>query len=395
MGHYDIAIVGGCAAGCAAASAIQEHTGGRRVVLIDEESRLPYKRTKVSKSFATGFSRDEFRLEEESWYRNNGVELCTGHRVLDIFPENHTVTLDDGRQLQWDSLILATGARARRPAFDPAIVERLHFPITAAAVERMRTEAMDIQHALVVGMGVLGVEVVDQLRRMGKKVTFLGRGGTVMPRELNETGFRRMEEILRAQDVELIFHEEVASVALDGDRFVVTMNRSGGMRTFDLIVYCTGVEPNIDLAVSAGLDSQRGVLVDERLRTSHPNIFAAGDVAQHRDGRVTHLWRQAEQQGRIAGLNATGGAEPYRFVPFRLKCEIFDHYFFSVGRPNPEEVEAYDIVEHTDGGRYLCSYYRGDVLDGLIMIGDKDRQKQYLRAVVEGWPRPRFEAEFL
>ena len=173
------------------------------------------------------------------------------------------------------------------------------------------------------------------------------------------------------------------------------MARSGRTDSFDLVAYGTGVEPDIDLAVAAGLDSERGVLVDEQLRTSHPTIFAAGDVAQHRDGRLTHLWRQAEEQGRVAGLNAAGGAESYRFVPFRLKCEIFDHYFFSVGRPTPEEVEAYEVVECTDGTRYLCAYYREGALAGLVMIGDKDRQKQYLRAVVERWSRLRFEAEFL
>ena len=395
MEHCDVAIVGGCAAGFAAASAIRERGDDRRIVLIDEEGRLPYKRTKVSKSFAAGFARDDFRLEEATWYRDNGVELLTGRRVRRIVPKGRAVLLDDGRSIGWDALILATGARPRRPTFDREIIERLHFPTTARAAERLRIEATGAESALVVGMGVLGVEVVDQLWRMGKRVTLLGRGGTVMPRELNETGFRRMEEILRAGDVELIFHEEVAEIALDGDRLLVTRARSGGMRAFDLVVYATGVEPETDLASAAGLNCERGVLVDERLRTSHPAILAAGDVAQHPGGRITHLWRQAVQQGRIAGLNAAGGAEPYRFVPFRLKCEIFDHYFFSVGRPAPDEVDSYEVAERTDGTRYLCAYYRAGVLAGLIMIGDKDRQKRYLQAVVEGWSRLRFEEEFL
>lgn len=394
MTHYDVAIVGGYAAGFSAAVAITQRQPGARVALIDAEDQLPYKRTKVSKSFVNGLVPDQFRLEDRSWYTTSGVELLTGLRVTGIEPTAHTLQLADGRSIAWNALVLAPGTRPRRPAFAPQIADRLHYPVSATTVERLYRAAVPAETVLVVGMGVLGVEVVDQLRRMGKQVTFVGRGPVVMPRELNADACSRMEQTLRDGGVELIFDEQVAAIEPDGDRLAATFTASGVTRRFDLVVYGTGVEPNLDLAVAAGLETDRGIVVDHQLRTSHPAILAAGDVAQHPDRSVTHLWRHAEQQGRIAGLNAVGGTEPYRLVPFRVKCEIFDSYFFSIGRPESGDLSAYDVVRSTDGDRYLCAYYRDGALHGLVMIGDKARRTQYLQAVVEHWPQQRFETEF-
>lgn len=394
MTHYDVAIVGGYAAGFNAAAAINTHRRDARVALIDAEDQLPYKRTKVSKSFVNGLAPDQFRLGDRSWYENSAVDLLTGTRVAAIEPENRRLQFTDGRSIAWNALVLAVGTRPRRPPFAPQIADRLHYPVSATAVERLYRAAQSAETALVVGMGVLGVEVVDQLQRMGKQVTFVGRGPVVMPRELNADACSHMEQILRDGGVELIFDEEVAAIEHDGDRLAVTFASSGVTRRFDLVVYGTGVEPNLDLAVAAGLETDRGIVVDRQLRTSHPAILAAGDVAQHPDRSVTHLWRHAEQQGHIAGLNAVGGTEPYRLVPFRVKCEIFDSYFFSIGRPDSDDLAAYDVVRSTDGERYLCAYYRNGELDGLVMIGDKARRTQYLQAVVERWPQQRFEAEF-
>ncbi len=122
---------------------------------------------------------------------------------------------------------------------------------------------------------------------------------------------------------------------------------------------------------------------------------AAGDVAEHGGGRLTHLWRHAQHQGRVAGINAAGGAATYELVPFRVKCKLFDQYFFALRRPGPGQLDPLEVVEHTSDHRYLCSYYREGRLVGLIMVNDEARQRQYNLAVVEAWERRTFERAFL
>ena len=371
-----------------------ETDGTSSVLLVDAEDRIPYKRTKVSKSFAAGFQRDAFCLAEEPRYRDDGLALLTGRRAIHLDPQAHTLMLDNGRRIGWEKIILATGTTPRRLDVARDVLERIHFPVTAAAAEALREEALRSQTALVIGMGVLGVEVADQLVRMGKKVTVAGNRSVLMPDELNTVASGRLERVLLDAGVELLYETQVNDIQVSDSGYDVSFSGPVPDRSFDLVVCGIGVEPNTALAARAGLEVDRGIRVNHQLQTSHPDVLAAGDVAQHPDGRVTHLWRHAEHQGRVAGRNAAGAGESYRFVPFRLKCSILDSYFFSVGRPAPESLSEYEVVEHTSGARYLCSYYRDSHLEGLIMLNDEDRRSDYLQAVVEKWPRKRFESTF-
>jgi NAD(P)H-nitrite reductase large subunit len=163
--------------------------------------------------------------------------------------------------------------------------------------------------------------------------------------------------------------------------------------TFDMVVFCIGVAPRIELAKGAGLSVNTGILVDEHLRTSEPTIYAAGDCAEHRDGSLTDLWHAAEYQGVVAAKNAMGHAMEFDNPPFRLKCEVFGAYFFSINKPrNPLD---YGIEEHESGPRYQCFYFSDDELVSAIMVNDKERAKEYQQAVRERWDRDRVVETFI
>jgi NAD(P)H-nitrite reductase large subunit len=419
---WDVVVVGTGAAGIAAAEELGRAEPRPSVLLLSDEERLPYKRTKISKNIAQGFEREQFAQFPEEWYADQGFNLQLRARVSMLDPSARLIELQDGRRYYWGSLILAPGADPVAPLLPAELRgDPMVFLVrTAAHVEALRGALSSVRRVAVVGAGVLGVEVAEQIRRCGQEVLLIGRDVQLMPRQLNETAADRLRKILGAEGVDLRLDQPVT--AFEGRRdggFVVGL-ADGGVKA-DLLVYCVGVRPRTVLAANAGLAVDHGILVDSSLRTSHRGIFAAGDAAQHPDGTVTQLWHAAQHQGELAARNAVGGEVRHQNPPFRLKCEVFGHYFFSMnvprlasgarrtaalpgvaaaagpasraGVPADEPTESFDREEEVRGPVYRCLYYRRDRLFGAVMVDDRDRAKRYEAAVREGWTRRTVRAE--
>lgn len=392
MQQWDVVIIGAGIAGVHAARAAAEQAPDSSVLLVNAEQAPPYKRTKLSKSISGGFDPAEWQLNKPEWYRQTGIELINQVRAESIDPGVHQVKLSNGEQIEYRRLVLATGASPRFPPVIRAGDERAFFVVRSADdVRRLTGAAGKAKRILIAGIGVLGIEVADQLRSMKKQVTMVGSSPQVMPRQLNARAGEIMEDLLRGAGVRLNFQEELLSFEKRGKgSFAVSMIRDSGV--FDMIVVCIGVRPQTELADAAGIDTDVGVLVDEQLRTSASDVYAAGDVAQHPNGLVTGLWHSAEHQGEVAGRNAAGAelvAEP---GSYRLKCEVFGAYFFSVNKPADER--AYHLDEMENGERYRCLYYDdAGALFGVIMVNDRERAKVYEQAARERWPRERVDQE--
>lgn len=393
MDTWDIIIVGAGIAGVAAVRTLADEGGSRRVLLVNGERAVPYKRTKLSKNIAGGFRPDEYLLEREEWYRENGIELRTGVEATAIDRERRVVTLSDGGEERYEALILATGSEPLYPkTVRPHEAESFYVVRSEADIERLRGAASRAKRILIDGMGVLAVEVAAELRAMNKQTTLVGATGQVMPRHLNPRAAEIMEELLTSNGVKLRFQEEILSFEpRSKGGFSVSMIRESG--AYDMIVFCIGVAPRTRLASEAGLEVGRGIIVDEHMRTSDPAIYAAGDCAEHAGGRLTDLWHAAEYQGAVAAKNAIGLATEFDDPAFRLKCEVFGSYFFSVNKPrNPLE---HGIEEHENGSIYQCFYFDEERLFGAIMVNDADRAREYQQAVREGWERDRVFGAFI
>lgn len=421
--EWDVIVVGAGAAGVSAAGAFGGMQARRSVLVLSEEDRLPYKRTKISKHIARGFGREEFAQLPADWYSARGFGLALGARAVALDPEGHGLELSDGTRLSWKRLILAGGADPVLPPlpFTPNGSDRVFVVRTAAQVEALREAARDAHRVVVVGTGVLGVEVAEQMRLLGREVVLIGREAQPMPRQLNAAAATRLQESLSSNGVDLRLEQRVVGVQRRrGGGYAVGLTREEVAA--DLLVFCLGVRPRLELAAAAGLGTDRGILVDAALRTSHPEVFAAGDAAQHPDGSLTHLWHAARYQGELAARSAAGEAVRHDNPPFRLKCEVFGQYFFSMNVPVPGTLRlrrapqpavagavrpaglsspgedppaplGFEQVEEADGGAYRCLYFEEDRLSGVLMVNDRDRAKSYEQAVREGWERGRVEAE--
>ncbi|HEX2766221.1 MAG TPA: FAD/NAD(P)-binding oxidoreductase [Candidatus Limnocylindria bacterium] len=316
-----VVIVGGGLAGANAAFALREHGYANRIVLVSEESEPPYERPPLSKEYLRGEKPiEEAHVRPLADYEEQGIELLRGRRAVTLDPTARMLNLDDGTNLPYDALLIATGAEPRTLGSTRAYLEGVRYLRTAADADAIREAAARASATVVVGGGWIGSEVAASLRQLGHDVTLVSNLDRPLERVLGPD----VADVYRAVHLEHGVHLVRGHVAgIEGDE------RAEGVRLADgrvvpggLVVVGVGAKPRIKLATRAGLETRDGaILVDEHLRTSVPSIYAAGDVAAAwhprfgRHLRVEH-WDNAIHQGKAAAANILGANEPYARTPY-------------------------------------------------------------------------------
>jgi NADPH-dependent 2,4-dienoyl-CoA reductase/sulfur reductase-like enzyme len=324
MGTHDtFVIVGAGLAGAKAAETLRDEGFDGRLVLVGEEPERPYERPPLSKAYLTGAAdRESADVHPAGWYGERGVELLTGARASGLDPAGHRVELDTGERLGYSKLLLATGSSARRLGVPGADLAGIHYLRTAADADRLRTALSSGQHRVViVGGGWIGLEVAAAARHHGNEVAVVEPQPTplhqVLGAELGEV-FARLH---RAHGVNVRVRTTVDELCGDGGRVTSVLVDGDTELPADLVVIGVGAAPNTGLAEAAGLDVANGVVTDAALRTSAPDVYAAGDVASsfhpryHRHIRVEH-WANALHGGPAAARSMLGSKVSYDRVPY-------------------------------------------------------------------------------
>jgi 3-phenylpropionate/trans-cinnamate dioxygenase ferredoxin reductase subunit len=313
-----LVIVGaGLAGGNAAATLRQEGFGGR-VVLVGPEPGIPFGRPPLSKTYLRSEEDlDAWYVKGAGWYEEHGIECLSGCRVLEIDPDRHSVKLDSGEALGYDKLLVATGGRNRRLQVPGAELSGIHYLRTVAECEAIKQEAQADRHAVVVGMGFIGCEVAASLRQLGVRVTAIFPGQAPLERVLGTEVAGAIASIHQANEVELLAGEQTA--AFEGSqRVAVAVTATGKRVACDFVVAGVGIEPDVPSFAGSTVELSNGVLVDERCRTSEPDIYAAGDVANQLHplfGRVrVEHYNNGEKQGRAVARSMLGSSTPYGYV---------------------------------------------------------------------------------
>ncbi len=312
-----IVIIGGGAAGFAAAEMLRrEHYQGS-IAMLSSDDALPYDRPNLSKDYLAGSAPfDYVPLRQESFYLENNIETRLGQAVFDIDIRAHEVALTGGDKVPYDRLLLATGAEPVRLSIPGADQPRVRTLRSLADCQALIEYAKSARRVVVIGASFIGLEVTAALRARELEVHVVAPEKRPMERILGP----QMGDFVRSLHEEhgVHFHLEETATAIDGKRVKL---KGGDTLEADLVVVGIGVRPRLELAEKAGLKTDRGVVVDQYLQASAPDIYAAGDIARWPDPhsgeniRVEH-WVVAERQGQAAALNMLGYGAPFTAVPF-------------------------------------------------------------------------------
>jgi NADPH-dependent 2,4-dienoyl-CoA reductase/sulfur reductase-like enzyme len=312
-----IVIVGGGAAGFAAAERLRREHYERSIVMLSNDQAPPVDRPNLSKDYLAGNAPEDWvPLRPDSFYRENGIDLRLETNVVGIDPRSHEIALADGSRLPYDRLLLATGAEPVRLSIPGADQPHVHTLRTLADCRHIIERAKSAEKVVVAGASFIGLEVAASLRAREIEVHVVAPEPRPMERVLGP----QLGDLVRAihEQHGVIFHLRDTLAAIEGRRAKL---KSGGTLEADLVVAGIGVRPRLALAEEAGLALDRGVVVDAYLETSSPGIYAAGDIARWPDPhsgeniRVEH-WVVAERQGQAAALNMLGLGETFTAVPF-------------------------------------------------------------------------------
>jgi len=379
-GSGRVVIVGGGAAGFAAAEMLRRHGFAGEIAMLSHDSAAPVDRPNLSKDYLAGSAPEDWvPLRGPDWYADNNVTLELGTEVTAFNPQAKTVTLHSGASLPYDKLLLATGAEPVKLPVPGADLPHVHVLRSLADSRAIIAAAKTAKRVVVIGASFIGLEVAASLRTRELEVH------VVAPekRPLEKVFGPELGDFVRSLHEEhgVVFHLEDGVTAIDPT--TVTL-KSGATLDADLVVTGVGVRPRLALAEKAGLTIDRGVSVDEYLMTSAPDVYAAGDIARWPDAytgqriRVEH-WVVAERQGQTAALNMMGERTPYRAVPF-FWSQHYDVPINYVGH-----AEGWDAIE-VDGDiakrDCLVRYRKGGKVMAIASIY-RDRQCLEVAAEME------------
>jgi 3-phenylpropionate/trans-cinnamate dioxygenase ferredoxin reductase component len=319
-GPQTFAILGAGLAGAKAAETLREEGFDGRVVLIGDEPELPYERPPLSKDYLRGEAEKRPYVHDQSFYADNSIELWHSTRVTGLDFGLQELLLEGDRRLGYDRLLLATGALPRRLDVPGTELEGIHYLRTLADSERIAERIEAGQRLVVIGSGWIGAEIAASARQKGCQVTMLEMASLPLERVLGPEVGRIYLGLHRDHGVEFLPETTVERFEGDGAvRRVIT--RDDASIETEFVVVGVGVAPRIGLVESAGLRIDNGIVVNEYLQSSAPNVFAAGDVANARHPfyerhiRVEH-WDTALHQGPVAAKNMLGQAVAYDRIPY-------------------------------------------------------------------------------
>jgi NADPH-dependent 2,4-dienoyl-CoA reductase/sulfur reductase-like enzyme len=373
-----VVIVGGGVAGYWAAVTLRDKGYSGRLTILSADASLPCDRPNLSKNYLAGTALEDWLLlRPAEFYQERDIDIRLNARVMRIDTPRRRVELDDGSSYGFDRLLLATGAEPARLQIPGADLPHVHYLRTVADSRALVVGAQRASRAVVIGASFIGLEVASSLRARGLEVDIVGRESVPMENVLGPGVGTFIQHLHESHGVR--FHLKASPSAIDGG---AVMLDSGERLEADLVVIGIGVRPATALAESAGLEVDRGVLVDRYLETSAPGIFAAGDIARWPDPltgqsiRIEHFV-VAGRQGQTAARNILGRREPFDAVPF-FWTEQFDLGIAYVGH-----AEKWDEAE-IDGdleGRNCSITYR--LAGRTLAVATIHRDLDGLRAEVD------------
>ncbi|MGG2198845.1 MULTISPECIES: nitrite reductase large subunit NirB [Paenibacillus] len=353
------------------------------VTIFGSEPHPNYNRILLSYVLAGDSSVDDIVIHPFEWYENNGITLYTGQTVTAIDTAAQTVTSDQGLTVAYDKLILATGSNPFMLPLPGADKEGVMAYRTIHDCEKMIATAKTYKKAVVIGGGLLGLEAARGFLNLGMKVDVVHIVDTIMDRQLDRTASKMLQAALESQGMNFLLGKQSEQIV--GDQRVTGLKfKDGTIAEADLIVMAVGIRPNVQLAKEAGLECSPGIVVNDYLQTSAPNVYAVGECAMHRGiayGLVAPLYEQGAVLAKhLAGVE-TG---PYEGSVVYTKLKVSGVDVFSGGSFNDAEGTKAIRVQDDFSGVYKKVVIKDNKIIGAVLFGDTSDGTRLMQMIREG-----------
>lgn len=375
MSTQRFVIVGGGQAAAAAAAELRDREFDGEIVLLTEEHEYPYERPPLSKEYLLTGDAEDLYFQPAQWYAENKVEVVFGAKVTGVDPKAKVLTLADGSEQRYDKLLITTGGR---PKVIPSISgDRVRYLRDKVDADKMNSELTEGTTLVVIGAGFVGCEVAASARKRGVNVVVLEALEAPMLRACGSEVGLAMAEVHRNNGVDLKLETAIESVEHAGDK--VHVRTSAGEIVADYVLVAIGMTPNTELLDGSGIEVDNGIVVDEFCRSSDPDVFAAGDVANAWDPEAGHRVRvehydNASKQGAAAAANMLGAEEPYTDAHW-FWSDQYEHNLQAVGL-----AKDYDQVvirkEDPDAHAFAAFYVKDNKVQAAFAL---DNSKEILR----------------
>ncbi len=375
-------IIGNSAGGIGAAEGIRAVDKQGTIGIITDEPYLAYSRPLISHYLAEPCPVEELLYRPADFYEKSGIDTFLGKKVQQIDATRHSVLLTTGEKIYWEKLLLATGGSPIMPRID-GIPRSEAFSFTtlddAKAIDNfLRKLSQGTISAVVVGGGLIGVSVTEALVKRGVKVTIVEMRERILNTILDEYTSTIAAEALQLAGVSIITGSTVTAVKDHAEKNIITALLGDGREiSCNLIIIAIGVVPRAELAASADIKVNRGVLVDRHMATSIPGIYSCGDAAEAYDyiygeARLAPIWPNAYLGGRVAGTNMAGIATEYPGGTSMNSLQYFGLDIVSAGIVNPAN-NQYEVITGRSNGSYRKMRLKDGLIMGMVISGMVER----------------------
>jgi nitrite reductase (NADH) large subunit len=372
-------IVGNGVAGTTAAENVRKQDKEGKITIVTDEDFPFYWRLRLNEYLAGDLAEEALAAKKAQWYGGQRIDLKLKTLIAGADPNEKVVFTEDKQRLSYDSLLIATGSHSFIPPIKGSEKEGVFALRNIQDARGISVWAKNIEDVVLIGGGLLGLEAGNALLKLGKKVTVVEFFPRLLPRQLDVEGAQRLQEIMEnmgfsfrlgARTQEISGNDQVTGVLLEGGESIPSK----------MVIISAGVRPNIELAEPLGLENDKGIKVDEYLRTNQTDIYAAGDVAEFR-GMPYGIWPAAMEQGQIAGTNMAGGNLVYKGTTMANSLKVVGVDLASAGNIDAENEKESRVV--TDDKVYKKIVMENNQIVGCIMLGDTKAFNKITQAMSE------------
>ncbi|RKX96021.1 MAG: NAD(P)/FAD-dependent oxidoreductase [Spirochaetes bacterium] len=360
-------IIGNGVAGVEAAINIRKYDSLSKIKIITSSNHLHYYRPRLISYLTGNLKIEQLIIYREDFYQNKGIENLLGKEIKEIDTTNQNIKSTDGKKYVYDKLLIATGASSFKPPIPGSDIPGVFTLRSIKDAKEILTYSSDKKEITILGGGILGIEIADKLKRPNNNITIIEMFDRLLPRQLDKDGAFILENILKKRGLNFILNNSVS--AIKGSKRVekITLRDENEINS-ECIIISAGIRPNIHIAKQSGIETNKGILIDNNFQTSIKNIFSAGDCSEHNE-RIYGLWSVSKEQGKLAGLSMLGNTVDYKGSLPSTTLKVTDIDLFSSGDfdfKNPDKVYT-----KKDDNSYLKIVIKNGKIVGAIALGNK------------------------